>query len=537
MKYQAILVITLIFQCLVSAQDIPVSIKNEALYQFVDELAACRMIQVNQAVKPYSQKQVSEWLDEAASHYAEMTQRQKEEWLFYKDNIVWHSGELDLFSRENGAFSLTPLGVFSTSEKMTFSLKPILNAKFMMNSNGVIYHRSYGAELNLTVGNWGFYGNLQDYAENEPFSQETFLMNMPGGNYKGTDYSDMRGGVTYANDWVSLGLVKDYVEWGTNENGANIISDRAPSFTQLKLKIKPVEWFEFNYMHGFLVSNVIDSAESYVMDNGNRRDVMHGKYIATNLLTLYPFKSLALSFGNSIVYSADNVKVQYLNPFMFYKSVDHTYNSTDGAGQNVGQNSQMFLDLGFRGIDHVFLYYTLFIDELKMERWKHKDEYNFYSYKVGAKITQLIPNASFGFEYTHTTPMTYTHHVTTTTFESNDYNMGHYLRSNAAEYHGYVHYRPLKNLRFKLSYTQVLKGEEYDYVLYDPELVKRPFIDEVRYKSTVLEFMTEYQIAYDMFFNLSVGYSNTSGEDLDLYMPPHFRGEQFNVMIGANIGF
>lgn len=529
----------------VFGQAIPISMKNEALYEFIDELASSRFIQVNQAIKPYSQDQVSEWLDEAKPYYQDMTKRQKDEWQFYRDNIVWHkedsvslANRIDLKHREFGALSLAPLGIFSTNGNVSIALKPIMNAQFMNNSNGTIYHRSYGAEFNLTVGDWGFYANLQDYAENEPFSKEDYLMNMNGGNYKGTDYSDMRGGVTYSNDWVSVGMVKDFLEWGTNQNGANIISDRAPSFSQIKLKITPVEWFEFNYVHGFLVSNVIDSAESYQLNNGEQRDIMHGKFLVSNMFTFYPFKSLTLSVGNSMVYSADNVKMQFVNPFMFYKSVDHTYNSTDGAGQNVGQNSQMFMDIGFRGIDHCFFYYSMLIDELKMERWKYADEYNHYSYKIGMKVTQLISDVSFGVEYTHTTPLTYQHFTETTTFASNDYNMGHYLGDNADEYYTYLHYRPIKNLRFKLSYSYARKGEEYGYPrVSDPDVAKHPFMEEVKYSNTTINLATEYQLAYDMFFNLTVGYSDVAGDDMETYMSPHFYGKQFNIKVGANIGF
>lgn len=538
-----LIILLLSFFIASSAQDIPMSTDNEALYEFVDELAATHYIVVNQVVKPYSQKQIAQWLTEAEFHYHRMTKRQQREWQFYKDNMVWQpedsiqlANRVDMFKGQNSALSLSPLGFFNHNAKMTFALKPILKAEFYNNSLGTEYHRSVGVAMDLTVGNWGFYANLQETNESEKLRKANYLANTHGANYKSNDYSDMLGGVTYANDWLTLGLVKDYVEWGTHQNGANIISDRAPSFTQLKLKVKPVEWFEFNYVHGWLVSDVIDSTDSYVMASGKRRDVMHGKFLAANMFTLYPFKTLGLSVGNSIVYSADNAKMQYLNPLMFYKSVDHTYNSTDDVGRNVGQNSQMFFDVSFRGLKKVFMYYTLFVDELKIERWKQPDEYNFYSYKTGIKFTQVIPNTSFGFEYTHTTPITYQHDVTTTTFESNQYNMGHYLRDNAEEFYAYAHFRPIKNLRFKLSYTHIRKGEEYGYVR-DGNLVKHPFIQDVKYQNSTWEFLSEYQLAYDMFFHLKIGQSNPSGLDVASYVPPHFRGKQFNVMFGANIGF
>jgi hypothetical protein len=534
----------LLLNSVVFSQDIPISMKNQALYEFIDELAASHFISVNQLIKPYSQKQVDTWLSDAESSFDKMTLRQQQEWQFYKDNILWQkedstslSNRIDIIQRDYGAFSLSPLGFYSSSDNVGFALKPILSAQFMNNSNGTIYHRSVGVAMDLTVGSWGFYANLQDYATSDSLLHSDFLVNQTGGNFKRNDHSDMRGGITYSKDWITVGLVKDYLEWGTNQNGSNVISDRAPSFAQLKLKIKPVDWFEFNYVHGWLVSNVVDSTHSYTLDNGDRRNVLHGKYIAANMFTLYPFKTLALSAGNSIVYNAESAEIQYLNPFMFYKSVDHTYNSTDGAGENVGQNSQMFFDVSFRGIKNAFFYYTLFVDELKMERWKHDDEHNFYSYKVGAKFTQILPNTSFGFEYTRSLPTTYQHDVETTTFESNSYNLGHYLRDNAEEYYSYIHYRPLKNLRFKLSYSLARKGEDYGYDRDDEDLVQKPFIEDVKYKNSTWEFLSEYQLAYDMFFNLRIGQTSTSGEMMHIYAPPHLRGKQFNVMFGANIGF
>lgn len=525
------------------AQDIPLSTNNEALYEFIDELAAEHYITVNQVVKPYSRQQVYQWMEEAEFYYYQMTKRQREEWQFYKDNLLWQNdkdGEKNpwhLLEREYGALSLAPVGIFSSSEAMDFALKPVLGSKFYLNSAGLKYHRNVGIAMDMTVKNWGFYANVQEIAESERLLSKEYLVNERGANYKTVDYSDMLGGVSYANDWISLAMVKDYVEWGTHQHGANIISDRAPSFAHIKMKLKPVDWFEMNYMHGWLVSDVIDSTESYTMSTGDRRDVMHGKFIASNMFTVYPFKTLGLSAGNSIIYSADNAKLQYLNPFMFYKSVDHTYNSTESYGKNTGQNSQMFFDISVRSIKKVFLYYTLFVDELKIARWKEEDEHNFYSYKTGAKFTQLIPNTSFGLEYTHTVPITYQHDVTTTTYESNSFNMGHYLRDNAEELYFYFHYRPFKNWRFKLDYTFIRKGEEYGYQRYSEDLTRHPFIEEVKYQNAIWTLMSEYQLAYDLFFYLSVGHSNPTGDDVDIYLPPSQRKKEMQFNFGFNMGF
>jgi hypothetical protein len=78
-------------------------------------------------------------------------------------------------------------------------------------------------------------------------------------NYGG-DFSDSKGGISLYTWWGSIGLIKDNIVWGDSYNSSNIISGRAPSFPMLTLNLKPVRWLEFNYIHGWLVSNVIDSS-------------------------------------------------------------------------------------------------------------------------------------------------------------------------------------------------------------------------------------------------------------------------------------
>lgn len=528
----------------VFAQDIPVSMRNTALYEFVEELAEEHYITSNQVIKPYTLGQVQAWLEEAGAEYSSMNKRMQDEWLFYSDNILWQqegdslelSQRIDLFPRKEATLSLAPLGLYSHSGDVYFSATPILNAQFINNSE-TYYHRSYGLEFNLSVKNLHLYANLQDYAEKVALDQAQYLYNRTGGVYKGLDYSEMRGGISYANEWFKFGVIKDNLSWGTHQNGANIISDRAPAFTHLALSVKPLSWFEFNYVHGWLVSNVVDSTESYILPNGSVRDVMHGKFIAANMFTFYPIKSLNLSVGNSVVYSADNAKLPYLNPLMFYKSVDHTYNDTDGVGKNVGQNSQMFFDVSFSGLKHCLFYYTMMVDELKMERWKHDDQHNFYSYKTGFRMSNLISNLSWGLEFTKTMPITYQHDITTTDFTSNAYNMGHYLRDNARELYAYLRFKPLKSLSLTLDYTKVDKGEEYGYDRSSADLTRHGFIEEVKYQYRAWDLALRYQLAYNMFFNFSVGKSSTSGDDVSLYYPSVLSGDKLNVSFGANIGF
>ena len=198
----------------------------------------------------------------------------------------------------------------------------------------------------------------------------------------------MRGGLTYSWEWGTVSLVKDYIEWGNSYRYPNIFSAKAPSFAQLKLHLKPVSWFEFDYFHGWLVSEVIDSSRSYNY-NGVERNVFHNKYIAANMFTFIPWKYLYFSVGNSVVYSDQNLNPAYFIPVFFYKSVDHTYNA---ATNSAGQNSQMFFNINSRLIPKINIYYSMFVDVLSFKTLFNEEEHaNHWSMQGGIKVTNISP--------------------------------------------------------------------------------------------------------------------------------------------------
>ncbi len=163
---------------------------------------------------------------------------------------------------------------------------------------------------------------------------------------EGIDFSEARGGLTYAWKWGSVGLVKDQPEWGAGYHGTNIQSGHAPSFAMIKLRLNPSRWFDFNYYHGFLSSDVVDSSRSY-WTNDTYRIVYYQKYMAANMFTFYPFKNFNFSIGNSIIYtneSGGGPLAAYLIPFLFYKSVDITLSSYEKFGY-ASNNNHFFLTL------------------------------------------------------------------------------------------------------------------------------------------------------------------------------------------------
>ncbi len=555
MKQLNILILFVLLAPIVYGQTVYEHVTNAAIYDFLDELANEQVISINSAVKPYSRMFIADKLLEAQQKQDQLSPRQQKDLSFFLEDYrlerkVSLDNKFDIFKKQPElATSLNPLALSWEDDLFRMQVQPIIGAQIWNNDNGSNMHRWWGAELFSYIGdNWSAYASLRDNHEKErliapEYFNQRYGVPVKGNPEGGIDYSEMRGGIVYSWDWGEFGLIKDHFQWGSNYHGSNILSGRTPSFAHIKLHIKPVKWLDFNYIHGWLVSDVVDSARSY-WDKSVYRSVFFNKYIAANMLTITPFKNLNISIGNSVIYSADNIHPAYLIPVFFYKSVDHTLNNTNSGGEN-GQNSQMFLDISSRNIKYLHLYASVFIDELKVSRISKSDEHNFISGKGGARLSGWpVRNLALTAEYTRTNPLTYAHRISTTTFTSNDYNLGHYLRGNSDEIYFAVDFKPMRGLWVQAAFFKARHGNDYYYEGKDVD--KNPVLQDITWENTTISFKARYEIFNNTTIFAELIKSDIQGFDvddkpaqyyLDKYTPAYFQGDQFTMSAGFNIGF
>lgn len=513
----------------IRAQSVYHHVTNIGVYEFVDELANMGVIDVNSSVKPYSRKQISIMLKLANEKRESLNQRQVSELDFYLKDFRKELNPDKNFKRRFDA-------LYYHDSLFTATINPVLGVNTFSNDSSLAYRRWIGAEAWSYIGeNIGMYASLRDYHENYRLGTRSYLNHFQGGGYKpagtGGEFSEMRGGITVGWNWGSIGLVKDHIEWGSGYNGTNILYSRAPSFMMLKLMIKPTHWFELNFIHGWLVSQVIDSSRTYTYA-GTKRDLFHPKYIAANFFTFTPLKRLNISLGNSIIYSDMDVHPAYLTPLFFYKSIDHHLN---GMSNYTGQNSQMFFDISSRQIKHTHLYLTLFLDEISLSRMLQEDKHsNFFSLKTGLRVSNFpLQNFTLTAEYTRTNPQTFEHIIETTTYESNKYNLGHYLRENSQEIYIAGTYRPFKNAKIELSYTKAQKGP---YTSDGSSRLGLKFLEWVDWEAQIISTTFSLQVLNDGYLYLGLDYGEYTGNTLD-YTPSFLIGNQFTITFGGNYGF
>ena len=571
MRKYLFLAVTLLVVNTAFGQDIPQHISYTRIYDFIDELANDGFIEINSVVKPYSRRFISDKLAEVRQQESALNKRQKDELNFFLEEYALEQNRLPereflLYEGNYSRFDLVPPVFLYKDSIFRARIQPILGMNIYVNGNGQINQRWYGADFQAMIGEHvSVYGSLRDIsfaASNElnpRLSEPAYLTNVPGFQYKEpNDFSDSRGGIKFGWNWGSVGLVKDNVVWGDNYNGSNILSGRVPSFPMITLQLKPAKWFEMNYIHGWLVSNVVDSARFYVENDVRKWYRNHNKYIAANMFTFIPIPKLNISFGNSIIYAEDNVQPGYLIPVAFYKSIDHTL--TKGIATE-NQNSQLFFNISSRNLKHVHVYSSVFFDEIKFNRFKPSSaEKNPVSFKIGGKVTNFpIPNLSATAEFTRTNIINYKHSIPAISYASNSYNMGHYLVDNAQELYASLGYKLIRGLDLNVYYLNAQHGNEYNYARRGEDanirqIISQPSLGDVIWKNQTVGFKALYEVFNNAYAVVNIENSNIEGFEavsepiggenrmtaqgtLDFFTAPFLHGKNTTFTVGFSLGF
>jgi hypothetical protein len=352
-------------------------------------------------------------------------------------------------------------------------------------------------------------------------SQPGFMNNLPGGAYHpmsyGGDYAEIRAGIKAYTWWGSIGLVKDNLQWGDSYYSSNIISNHAPSFPMIELKLKPAKWFRLDYIHGFLASEVVDSTNYYVGDTTitGALDKYYrpaAKYIAANMLTFTPVKGFDLSVGSSIIYGTGSMWAAFSLPISFFNSIDHQMNFN--AADN--ENTQIFLNISTRNLKYTHFYASVFVDEFSFGRLKKSsNQFNYFGWKVGGRLSNWpVKDLSVMAEYTQTNPVTYEHLYDVLKYTSNGYGLGHYLGHNAGEVVAKVSYKPVRGLTLDVSYLGAWKYNELVCAYGSVFITRKPYEDVV-WRNDEVKLHAVYEVVNNAYAFVDLGWNNARGFDVD----------------------
>ena len=267
-------------------------------------------------------------------------------------------------------------------------------------------------------------------------------------NFKGTgyDYFDARGYITFpATKYVEVAFGYDRNFIG-NGHRSLFLSDGGNSAMFLRMKTRI---WKFNYQNLFME---LQQADDRVGDR-----LIGKKYAALHHLDLQVNRWLQLGFFEGVVFGRPNrFDFSYLNPVIFYRSVEHQNGSMD--------NSLAGLDWKIDPLKSVQLYGQLLLDEFNLSEIRSGNQWwaNKWGYQLGAHYINAggIKNLDLQLEYNRVRPFTYSHRDSVANYTHYNQPLAHPLGANFSEFISILRYQPIPRLRLEAKLVTYRQGRD-----------------------------------------------------------------------------
>jgi hypothetical protein len=540
-----------------------------SVYTFLDKMTVKGIINSNEFSKPLSRKEIAGYLDKISAGKDKLNSLEKEELDFYlRDylDLLQQSAALkqSTKSAEKSDYTFVKDTTGGNNNVYVSAEHPQIKERWHLFSySDSLFQVSFNPIFGLTANNiyketqlrryWGFsaYGNItknfsfqMDFRDNwekgdhlnkfhqfSPDEGPSIVVEKPNS----IEYNMTNGAMLYSNDWLTIGGVKQTFNMGSGYRGQLIMSSKAPSFPAIYMKLNPVKWIQFYYMHGWLLSRVLDSANQYLSQvPGKYKEVERGKYIALHAVQINPYDNVSVSLGETTVYSDIGPYWGYFIPFLMFRSVEHMFVG-DRVG-DVGNNGSMFLDASYLPYKGLKLYGSFYIDEFSLTGvLKGDSQRNQTGYTIGSTVYDyVVPNLLTRIEYTKIMPWVYSDWVQTQTYKNADYLMGHYIGQNADQFFIQFEYQLKRGLNLKL-WGEIVRQGGMDSVKYQYMQGGRSFLYGLLRKEKNIGVEASYEFMHDLIAKLSLKFSDVTDED-KTRTPSYMLGKLSSFGITVNYG-
>ena len=323
--------------------------------------------------------------------------------------------------------------------KYALIVNPVFQFSSGRSDTAMVYRNTRGGEILGNVGGLergiGFYSYFTENQEQYPIQYRplTDSLNFVPNEFvyktfkkKGAvDYFQARGYVTFnaANNLVKFQFGHDKHKIGSGYRSL-ILSDYAPQFLFFKIN---TDLGKFHYQNLF----------TQFTDNGPflGGSSFTKKYAAFHRLSFDVTKNINIGVNEMVVFDrmdstqANQFDFNYLNPVIFYRSIEHNLGSPD--------NSLMAVDFSWKIRSRYVVYGQFLLDEFNLKFLKTEPNWwaNKYGYQLGARAINAfkIKNLDLLAEYNHVRPYTYSHRRSTQSYSHFNQALAHPLGANFSE--------------------------------------------------------------------------------------------------------
>ena len=344
------------------------------------------------------------------------------------------------------------------SSGIEFRINPVFNIQYgnEENASEARYINSRGAELKGTIDKKiGYYvmvtdnqiqfpSDVQDrITEYEAIPREGFYK-----DFKSSTAADFISTRAYINVPISkhirinFGHDRHFIG---NGHRSLLLSDHSSPYLFLRLNTKV---WKLNYQNLFVELN--GQVPRSIGDTLRPK-----KFAAFHHLSLNLTRNFNIGVFEGVVFARNNLyELQYLNPIMFYRSVEQSLGSPD--------NAFIGFDAKYNFLKHFSIYGQLVIDEFNFQQIKDSTGWwgNKFGYQLGLKYIDVagLKGLDLQAEFNTVRPYTYTHIDGRANYTHYNQALAHPMGANFNEYIGIIRYQLGPKWNFQGKYILVNKG-------------------------------------------------------------------------------
>ncbi len=395
-----------------------------------------------------------------------------------------------------------------------------------------LYTNSRAVELRGSIaGKIGFYSFISENQMRVAPHEMDFLRTWgayPGAHLTksfkqgGLDFFQARGYITFSPVKpirIQFGQDRNYIGNGIR---SLLLSDFATDYLFLKINTKV---WRFNYQNLFLR---LTDRYGYVAGNTASRPYP-AKYASIHYLSLNLLKNLNVGFFESVTFHDNNKNgrgfdVNYLNPIIFYRSIEHQLGDADKV--MVGLNLNY---LPFKGLQ---LYSQFALNEFRINdlRAANGSHANKFAYQAGLYATDVfgLSNLDFRLEYNRIRPYMYAHYAhqydqwAVNSYSHYNQALAHPLGANLSEILIRIDAQPWPKLSARLNLIYADYGTDssgsnwggnifLDYRDYEQDY-NNTVGQGVSTKLLIAEALLSYQLRHNLFIDLDLRFRDLQSD-------------------------
>jgi hypothetical protein len=389
---------------------------------------------------------------------------------FYKNNLEYLSPEerLKYNSKKplDKNFYRTPANLYEVHVKdFDLVLNPVF--QFMVskekNNDQRLFLNTRGLYVRGKIANkLGYYAYLTDNQERDPMYVQQWIndrRSVPGnGFYKtfkaagGVDYFDAEGYFTFkAAKYIDVTFGYDRNFIGNGYRSLFLSDFGSPN---LFLKLNTRIW-KINYQNLFM------ELQSATIPGGDK--LIPKKYAAIHHLDIALTKWLNMGLYEAVIFGRkDHFDFGYLNPIIFYRSIEQQNGSYDNAFVGMDLKANVAHQFQFYG---QFLLDEFVLSEIKKNRgsWVNK-----WGIQLGGKYIDAfnIKNLDLQLEMNRVRPFTYSHGDSVANYTHYNQPLAHPLGANFQELIGIARYQPAPKWLIEGKLIWYMQGRDSNNVSY-----------------------------------------------------------------------